>query len=181
MAERVLLVGMMGAGKTTVGSRLARRLGWRMLDSDAEVERRTGRSVADIFRDEGEASFRAEEAQVLARAVTSDTAVVVSVAGGAVLDGANRRRIREGGTVVWLRCRPDVLARRVGEGAGRPLLGCDPRGTLARLDARRRPLYAEVADLVIDVDTLPVRDIVDRIVGHLRARRDGAALTGGGA
>jgi shikimate kinase len=178
VTERVLLVGMMGAGKTTVGSRLAERLGWQLLDSDAEVERRTGRRVPEIFAADGEACFRAEESLVLARAVTSDTPVVVSVAGGAVLDGDNRRRIRHGGTVVWLRCRPDVLARRVGGGEGRPLLGDDPGASLRRLDSQRRPLYAEVADLVIDVDTLRSGEIVDRITTFLGSRDGDRACEG---
>jgi shikimate kinase len=161
--RRVLLVGMMGSGKTTVGSQLAGRLGWRHVDSDAQVEAATGRGVAQIFAEEGEAAFRAQEARALAEAVASPEPSVVSVAGGAVLDAGNRAVIRDAGCVVWLRARPGTLARRVGSGAGRPLLEGDPAGNLARLDAVRRPLYEEVADHVVDVDDVEPEKVVDLI------------------
>ena len=158
---------MMGAGKTTVGQALARRLGVPYYDSDAQVEQRTGRTVPEIFAQDGEAAFRAEEREALADAVGSDGAAVVSVAGGAVLDPGNRRVLREGGRVVWLRAGVDTLTRRVGDGSGRPLLGDDPGAALARLYEIRRPLYAEVADVVIDVDDLGPDEVVERIVGAL--------------
>ena len=160
---RVLLVGMMGSGKTTIGRLLARRLGWRHVDSDAQVEAATGRGVAQIFAEEGEAAFRVQEARALAEAVASPEPSVVSVAGGAVLDPANRALIRDAGCVVWLRARPVTLARRVGSGAGRPLLDGDPAGNLARLDAVRRPLYEEVAEHAVDVDDLAPEKVVDMI------------------
>ena len=167
LANRVLLIGMMGSGKTTVGRGLAKRLGWPHLDSDEQVERRTGRTVPQILEDDGEAAFRAEEKQALAEAVTSDGPAVVSVAGGAVLDPDNRRRIREAGTVVWLRAEVDSLVRRVGDGAGRPLLEGDVAGNLRRLYDQRRPIYEELADVVVDVDRAPPGDVVDRIVEAL--------------
>ena len=154
----------MGAGKTTVGSRLAERLGWDYYDSDAQVEAATGRTVPQIFAESGEAAFRAEEAQALATAVRGIRPVVVAVAGGAVLAADNRRLIRDAGPVVWLRARPASLAERVGPGEGRPLLEGDPAGALARLDAVRRPLYDELADLVVDVDDLAPDEVVDRIL-----------------
>ncbi len=165
--ERVLLIGMMGAGKTTIGRTLAERLGWRHVDSDEQVERATGRTVPEILDTEGEAAFRAAESAALADAVASGPGVVVSVAGGAVLDPANRRLMEEAGTVVWLRADVETLARRVGSGEGRPLLGDDPAGALRRLYEVRRPLYAELADVVVDVDDLPPGQAVDRIVAAL--------------
>ncbi len=177
MTDRVLLIGMMGAGKSTAGSLLARRLGWRYLDSDEEVRRETGRSVAEIFEESGEAAFRAQESRVLAQAVTSDVPVVVSVAGGAVLDPENSRRLRKAGTVVWLRAGLKTLAARVEAGTGRPLLGDDPRGALAQLYERRRPFYRELADLVIDVDHLAPVQVVDTIrsrLPHLSGRAGAA-------
>ena len=158
---------MMGVGKTTVGRALARRLGIPYLDSDEQVQRRTGRTVPELFAERGEAAFRAEEKRALAQAVTSDAPVVVAVAGGAVLDPDNRRRLRDAGTVVWLRADVATLAGRVGDGTGRPLLGDDPRAALTRLYDRRRPLYAELADLVVDVGHLTPAEAVDRIVAAL--------------
>lgn len=167
LPERILLVGMMGAGKSTVGLALARRLGWVYLDSDEQVMLRTGRSVPELFAERGEAAFRAEEKQVLEEAVASDRPAVVSVAGGAVLDPDNRAAIRNGGKVVWLRAAVGTLAARVGTGDGRPLLGDDPAAALARLYEERRPLYAELADVVVDVDGLTPQDAVGQIVGAL--------------
>jgi len=164
MADRLVLVGMMGAGKTTVGRELAARLGWRFLDSDDLVEAATGRTVSEIFATGGEAAFRAEESRALADALSAGSPAVVSAAGGSVLDPANRRRLATAGTVVWLRAGPATLADRVGDGAGRPLLRDDPGTALAELDAVRRPLYGEVADVVVDVDDLDPSTVTDRIL-----------------
>jgi shikimate kinase len=168
--DRILLVGMMGAGKSTVGRVLATRLGWPYLDSDEEILRRTGRTVPEIWHDDGEGAFRLEEAAVLADAAVTSPAVV-AVAGGAVLDAANRDRIRAGGLVVWLRVRLATLVARIGDGAGRPLLDGDPVGTLARLDAVRRPVYAALADLAVDVDELTPDGVADRILTAWSQRR----------
>jgi shikimate kinase len=161
---RILLVGMMGSGKSTVGRLLAQHLGWAYRDSDADVEAATGRTVPEIFEREGEPAFRRAEAEVLARACRLDSPVVVSAAGGSVLDPDNRRCLAQSGTVVWLRARPETNARRVGDGAGRPLLGDDPSEAMARLYAERAPLYGEVADVVIDVDDLPPTQVMTRIL-----------------
>ncbi len=174
MTKRILLVGMMGAGKTTVGQALARRLGYPYLDSDEEVQRQSGQTVREIFETRGEAAFRALEKQALAQAVTSLGPVVVSVAGGAVLDPDNRRRMRQAGLVVWLRASLQTLARRVGAAQGhRPLLGEDPLAALTRLYQQRRPLYAQVADLVIDVDLLTPEQVVEQVLERVRSPQAG--------
>jgi len=164
MADRLVLVGMMGAGKTTVGRELASRLGWRFLDSDALVEAATGSTVAELFAAQGEPAFRAEESRVLAEALTGDGPAVVSAAGGTVLTPENRELLATAGAVVWLRADPATLAARVGSGNGRPLLEQDPVGTLAALDAVRRPFYGEVSDVIVDVDDLEPSVVVDRIL-----------------
>ena len=164
MAERILLVGMMGSGKTTVGRLVAGRLGWRYLDSDAEVERSTGRTVPAIFAADGEVAFRAEESRVLREAAAADGDAVVSVAGGAVLSPSNRELLARSGTVVWLRARPGTLAVRVGSGEGRPLLGDDPAAALVALGQVRDPLYASVADAVVDVDGRTAEQVADDVL-----------------
>ena len=156
----ILLVGMMGAGKTSVGRRLAKCRGWGFFDSDRQIEAMTGKSVAEIWRTQGEHEFRRLEAEVLADALASTTPRVVAAAGGTVLDDHNRRLMKEHHPVVWLRARPATLVGRVGSGTHRPLLDEDPGGVLQRLEAVRRPYYEEVADVVVDVDDLTPEQVV---------------------
>jgi shikimate kinase len=172
---RVLLIGMMGAGKSTTGHLLSKRLGWPYLDSDEEIERETGRTVPEIWKADGEAAFRAEESKVLAQATTSDGPAVIAVAGGAVLDPDNRARIRGAGLVVWLRADVETLATRVGAGAGRPLLEEGPQEAMRRLYAARAPIYEQLADLVLDVDRLAPPQVVQQIMAALRERGAEAA------
>jgi shikimate kinase len=164
VVDRIILVGMMGAGKTTVGRSLADRLGWRHFDSDAQVMAATGRTVPELFAEQGEPAFRAEEERVLAEALSADEPTVVSAAGGVVLSEANRELLVRSGVVVWLRADPRLLARRVGRGEGRPLLDDDPAGRLVELDTVRRPLYQEVAEVAVDVDHLSPGEVVDRVL-----------------
>lgn len=156
-----MLVGMMAAGKTSVGRRLAERRGWEFFDSDRQIEKMTGRTVADIWRTDGEPAFRHLEAQVLADALASTTPRVIAAAGGTVMDPDNRRLLTTHRPVVWLRAHPSTLASRVGSASHghRPLLDDDPAGVLQRLDAVRRPLYEEVADVAVDVDDLTAEQV----------------------
>jgi shikimate kinase len=166
---------MMGAGKSTVGGLVARRLGWPFVDLDDEMCRRSGMSVAEIFAARGEKGFRSLESQCLLELLRQDDAVaVVSVGGGAVLDPDNRKRLTQAGTVAWLRARPETLAARVGEGVGRPLLaGTEEEGTtelvLEELSEARAPLYAAVADVVLDTDDLSPGELAERLLAALRA------------
>jgi shikimate kinase len=161
--KHLLLVGMMGAGKTTVGRLVAAALGRPYRDSDAMVQEATGHSVPELFATRGEATFRAAESDALRVAVEPPPAVI-SVAGGAVLDPANRALLAKSGTVVWLRAEPQTLASRLGDGVGRPLLAPDPPRALADLDSVRRPLYAEVADVVVDVDELEPAQVAEAVL-----------------
>ncbi len=169
MTRHILLVGMMGAGKTTVGELVASTLGWPYRDSDADVAVATGMTVPEIFEQQGEPAFRQRETEVLAHACADPQPTVISVAGGAVLSAANRELLRRSGTVCWLRARPETLAARVGDGAGRPLLDDDPARVLATLSAERAPLYEEVADLIIDVDDLTPEAVATAIIEKVAA------------
>lgn len=162
--RHVVLVGMMGAGKTTIGRRLARRLERPFVDSDEQVETRTGRTVREIFEAEGEPAFRTLETEALCDALSSTTPSVVAAAGGTVLADVNREAMRAAGTVVWLRADPDVLAERVRNGVHRPLLADDPANVLRQLDADRRDLYEAVAHHVVDTGRRRPEDVVDAIV-----------------
>jgi shikimate kinase len=166
-----VLVGMMGAGKTSVARRLGRRLKRRVYDSDAMITARTGRTVAELFEAGGEPAFRGLETEVLDEALRAEPAGVVAAAGGVVLSAANRARLREasakGGVVVWLRAPAGVLAGRVRPGDHRPLLAQDAAGNLARLAAAREDFYAAVADATVDTGSVPfdrvVADVLDAV------------------
>lgn len=151
-ARRIWMVGMMGSGKSTVGAVLAERLGWDLIDTDALIEEGAGRRISDLWQDQGEAAFRAREAQAIEDVAGMSGPQVVSVGGGAVLDATNRARMSQSGLVVWLRADVRTLAARIGTGETRPALGGDPDTTLARVDESRRVHYEDVADLVVDVD-----------------------------
>jgi len=175
VGDHVLLVGMMGSGKSTVGRIVADRMRRPFRDSDALVELRTGRSVPEIFAGRGERAFRAEERVALCDLLASEVPSVIAVAGGAVVDPESRRRLRAGGVVIWLDVLPHAIAARVGRGDGRPLLEKDPAGTLARLDAARRPLYRELSDFAVRVESRGPRALADEVVRAARSRLDADA------
>jgi len=162
------LVGMMGAGKTTVGRLLARRLKLRFYDSDHEIERRCGVKVPLIFDIEGEAGFRARESQVLAELTALDS-VVLATGGGTVLAEENRRRLAAGGTVVYLCAQPEDLYERVRQDRNRPLLAtADPLARLRELFVQRDPLYRAVADHVVDTGRQTVQSLARALVDQLQ-------------
>lgn len=165
----LILVGMMGAGKTTVGRLLARRLKRRFYDSDVEVERRCGVRISVIFDIEGEAGFRSREMQVIAELCALDN-TVIATGGGAVLAAENRRAMTARGSVVYLHAHPAQLWQRVRHDRNRPLLATpDPEKKLEELYAQRDPLYREVADLVVDTG----KQSVQALAKELLARLDG--------
>lgn len=172
LKRTVALVGMMGAGKTAVGTALARALGVPFLDSDDAIEAAASRSVAEIFERDGEAFFRQKESQILARLMAGPPAIL-STGGGAFLAPANRAVIAANGVAVWLKADLDLLWNRVRHKSTRPLLRTEnPRETLRALLAAREPVYA-LAGIVVEARAdYAVEDMTARVIEALLARPD---------
>lgn len=168
----IFLVGLMGAGKTTVGRMLARRLGRRFLDSDHEIEQRCGVSVSVIFEIEGEHGFRAREAQVIAE-LTALEGIVLATGGGAVLSEHNRRYLVERGTVVYLKGEPEELNRRLRNEKNRPLLaGGDRLEHLRELHQARDPLYRGIADVIVESGARSAQSLTRDLLARLSIGSD---------
>lgn len=166
-ARTIVLVGLMGAGKTNIGRRLAARLQLPFVDADAEIEAAAGESVEEIFRRHGEAAFRDGERRVIARLLERPVHVLAS-GGGAFIDPQTRENIRRRALSLWLRADLDLLVARVGRRENRPLLkGGDPRAILADLIETRHPIYAE-ADLVVDSLDGPPELTLARVLAELQ-------------
>lgn len=171
MSERhLVLVGMMGAGKTSVGRRCATRLGRAFVDTDDLVETTAGMRVGEIFETRGEAAFRDLERVAVADVCASPEPLVIACGGGAVLDPGSRRTLRDAGVVVWLRAAPEVLSGRCGRegGAVRPLLagsGSTPAAaTLERLAVLRADTYAAASHVVVDTDDCSLDQVADSVI-----------------
>ena len=168
-SNRVFLVGLMGAGKTSVGKLLAKNLQKAFVDSDHEVERRTGVSIPVIFEIEGEEGFRRREAAVL-HELAALRNVVVATGGGAVLRPENREVLSRNGTVVYLRATVDELWHRTQHDRHRPLLQtANPQRKLAELYEERDPLYRSIANMVMDTGSQSLKALVSRLEERLRA------------
>lgn len=166
-ASNLILVGPMGAGKTSVGRHLATRFGLRLLDADHEIEREAGATVTQIFEREGETAFRAHERAALARLLHED-GIVLATGGGAVLDAGNRALLRERGFVVHLHVSVAQQLVRLADDNSRPLLARpDREQVLNEIAAIRAPFYAEVADLVFDSNTLDADAVAAQLVALL--------------
>jgi shikimate kinase len=170
--QPVVLVGMMGAGKSTVGRRLARRLALPFTDADLEIEKAAGCSISDIFEFHGEASFREGERRVIRR-ILEGPPKVISTGGGAFIDPETHKRIRDKALSVWLRADLDTVVKRVKRNNARPLLKeGDPRTILEGLMTERDPTYAK-ADVVVDSGDTAIEKVVDAIVAAIESRHDG--------
>jgi shikimate kinase len=166
----IYLLGMMGAGKTTVGKLIARRLKRRFLDSDQEIERRCGVRIAVIFEIEGEQGFRSREEHAIAELAALD-GVVLATGGGAVLSAENRRRLASRGTTVYLHARPEDLYRRLRHDKNRPLLDTpNPSQRLRDLYAARDPLYRQVADIVVETGAQSVQGLARELLAKIEER-----------
>lgn len=174
----IVLVGMMGAGKSSIGRRLAKKLDLPFVDADAEIELAAGMPITDIFEHHGEEYFRSGEARVIARLLEQGRRVLAT-GGGAFMNPATRDLIGAKGISVWLKAEPDVLLRRIRRRSDRPLLRTpDPEATLKRLIEERYPVYTE-ADVTIHSRDVPHEIIVDEIIGAVAARLGAAATTRG--
>jgi shikimate kinase len=163
--EHLVLIGMMGVGKSTVGRVVAERLGRPLVDSDVIIEAATGRNVREIFATDGEDTFRTMESAALLDALAAEEPCVIAAAGGVVLREQNRAALRASGArVVWLIADPALLADRVRHGAHRPLLDEDPEAALQRLWVEREPLYREVADAIVSVDGRSIGEVVEAVL-----------------
>jgi shikimate kinase len=173
----VVLVGLMGAGKSSIGRRLAQRLGLPFVDADKEIETAAGCSIEEIFDRLGEAAFRDGERRVILR-LLDEPVHILSTGGGAFMDAAIRARVKETAISIWLRADIDLLLRRVSRRSNRPLLKQgEPREVLARLIDQRHPMYAQ-ADICVDSADGPPEQMVQKVIDELQrfsAQRDAEA------
>ena len=163
----IVLVGMMGSGKSSVGRRLAGRLGLSFVDADTEIETAAHMTIPEIFAQRGEAEFREGERRVISRVLTTRAPLVLATGGGAFMNAETRERVKELGISVWLKAEPDVLMRRVRKRSNRPLLQtADPEATLRRMLAEREPVYA-LADITILSSDEPHEVVVGETIAAL--------------
>ncbi len=172
LKKTIAMVGMMGAGKTAIGTALAKRLHVPFLDSDAEIVKAADRSIAELFERDGEAFFRDRETEVIARLLEGEPCIL-STGGGAFLREENRAMISDKGAALWLRAEIELLWQRVKHKTTRPLLRTDnPRATLARIQSERDPLYAK-ADIVVDAEyEFSIDQMTDRVIDVLARHPD---------
>jgi shikimate kinase len=173
-AERIVLIGMMGAGKSTIGASLSKLTGWPYIDNDQVVEQMVGMPTRDLLQQRGVEAMRTAESAAAIQVLTMPAPLIAGAAAGIVLDPAVSAQVHDGAFVVFLKARIETLAKRV-EGTYRPWLGDDPEATLRKLYVGREPLYEKMADLVLDVDeTTPDAD-AQRILDAFRAAPDRSA------
>lgn len=167
ITPNIFLIGMPGAGKTTVGKALAKQLALRFVDADKELVSRTGVSIATIFEIEGETGFRAREVELISKLVL-ERGIVLATGGGAILDAGNRIVLREHGAVVYLQAELAELRERTRRDTKRPLLqGNDPEAVLGALLAVREPLYREAAHIVVNASRENIGKLAQQIVDEL--------------
>lgn len=163
LSRPLVLVGLMGAGKSSIGRRLAQKLGVPFADADAEIEKAAGRTIPEIFEAFGEAEFRNGERRVIRRLIEAGGPRVLATGGGAFMADDTRSLIKERASTLWLKADFDTLYERVSRRSNRPLLKtADPKATLQELMDRRYPIYAE-ADIVVETWRVPIEETVDRV------------------
>lgn len=164
----IVLVGLMGAGKSSIGRLLAARLGLDFVDADSEIESAAGATIEEIFETHGEAFFRSGERRVIDRLLTGPVRVIAT-GGGAFIDADTRRKIKASGLSIWLKADAETLLKRVSRRGGRPLLkDGDPRRVMSDLTAGRDPLYAE-ADITVETSENPPAEVTERVIAAVAA------------
>lgn len=168
--RNIVLIGFMGAGKTQTAAALARRVGFAAVDTDSLIEQEQGRTIPDIFRSDGEATFRHVEADVVAR-VAKGTGQVIACGGGAILAVKNLTALQDAGPIVYLRARPETLIERLGAGADRPLLRGNPAKAVPELLKQRESAYRSAADLIVETDDRTPEEVAEVILAALTEAR----------
>lgn len=172
----IILIGFMGSGKTTVGRQLSRRLQLPVEDTDKLIEQRQGKEISAIFAEEGEEFFRGLETGLLEEIRDRERASILSVGGGLPLRPQNRSLLKQCGTVIYLRTRPETVYKRVKADTSRPLLQCrDPLTRIREMLAQRQEIYESCADIMVDTDEMSVEEIADRVAKEISDRHWRAA------
>lgn len=169
MKNNIILIGYMGSGKTTLGKKLSFRERIAFLDTDKMIEQKKGKAVSEIFDDEGENAFRQMETECLKEIMDYADRYIISVGGGLPLKEENRKLLKELGTVLYLRARPDTIYGRLKNDTSRPLLrGDDPEGKIKAMLETRGPVYEEAADVILDVDEKGYESIIGEIIDGVK-------------
>lgn len=171
--NKLILIGYRATGKSSVSALLGKRLNWPVVDTDAVVEQRAGKTIAAIFEQEGEVAFREQEAQVIADTVALPESLVISTGGGAILRSESRQRLRNAGKIVWLTASSETIYHRMyGDATNQdrrpPLTDLSPLLEIESVLEKRKTFYQETAHLVIDTDHKPIDQIVDEILGYIK-------------
>ena len=162
--DNIILVGTMGAGKTTIGRQLAKKLSKEFYDSDHEIEKHTGADISLIFELEGEEGFRKRESQLL-KEIVSNKNIVLSTGGGAVLDPENRKLLSDNGIIIYLKSTAEKLYRRIADDKRRPLIQTDDRlNKIKKILEEREPLYQSLANEIIETQELSIKQITQKIL-----------------
>ena len=162
--DNIILIGPMGAGKTTIGRQLAKKLSKEFYDSDHEIEKHTGADVSLIFELEGEEGFRKRESQLL-KELVSNKNIVLSTGGGAVLDPENRKLLSDNGIIIYLKSTAEKLYRRIADDKRRPLIQTDDRlNKIKKILEEREPLYQSLANEIIETQELSIKQITQKIL-----------------
>lgn len=172
MKKNIILIGFMGSGKTTLGLKLSYRMKMPVEDTDKLIEQREGKTISDIFKDEGEEYFRNKETELLEEISARSYARIISAGGGTPVKPQNRKLLKRCGTVVYLRAKPETVYERLKNDTTRPLLACDdPLSRIRQLLDSRSAAYEESADIIVDVDDKTNDEILKAIINYLRRER----------